>query len=104
MLVAMTFNVGIFLSMLGGMAIGFLTLGRYLDVSVPPRKNVSGCECDDDFSCGCHKGQSCACCVASQLNPTSAKANIGSQHPLGGHSGSYNAYDAVCGKPEHVVV
>ncbi|CDJ29848.1 ctr copper transporter domain-containing protein, putative [Eimeria mitis] len=88
MLVAMTFNVGIFLSMLGGMALGFLTIGGYLDFSLQPKKVNSGCECGDDFSCGCHKGQSCTCCVAPHLDPSCSRANISSEEPVvRGHSG-----------------
>ncbi|CDJ48683.1 ctr copper transporter domain-containing protein, putative [Eimeria brunetti] len=103
MLVAMTFNVGIFLSMLGGMALGFLTIGSYLDYSVQPKKISSGCECGDDFSCGCHKGHSCTCCVSSQLRPTCSKENITGEEPVvPGHSGACTDDKTVCGKPEYV--
>lgn len=66
MLVAMTFNVGIFVSMLGGMALGFLTIGRFLDLPFEPTKASGGCECNETLSCGCHKGRPCTC-AASQL-------------------------------------
>ena len=97
MLVAMTFNVGIFLSMLGGMALGFLTIGRYLGFSLQPKNIVSGCECDEDFSCGCHKGQSCTCCVSSQLDPANGGPSISGKDPVCGHSGQCKTYRTVCG-------
>lgn len=104
MLVAMTFNVGIFVSMLGGMALGFLTIGSYLNLPVQPKKINSGCECGEDFSCGCHKGQSCTCCVSSELHPTTSKANGSCGDPVSGHSGICNTYKTVCGKPGYIGV
>ncbi|OEH76550.1 ctr copper transporter domain-containing protein [Cyclospora cayetanensis] len=61
MLVAMTFNVGIFLSMLGGMALGFLAVGHLLDFTPEAPKVSNECKCDAKISCGCHRGQPCTC-------------------------------------------
>lgn len=70
MLVAMTFNVGIFISLLGGVAIGFLTIGHYLDYE-PSSSNrcavSTSCTCDKEMSCGCHRGFPCTCYKASKL-------------------------------------
>ncbi|KAL8442907.1 hypothetical protein Emag_006192 [Eimeria magna] len=67
MLVAMTFNVGIFVSLMAGIALGFLTIGHYLD-RVPPAPQLSAsCECTEQFSCGCHRGQPCACYKTARL-------------------------------------
>ncbi|KAL8431687.1 hypothetical protein ACSSS7_005136 [Eimeria intestinalis] len=67
MLVAMSFNVGIFVSLMAGIALGFLTMGHYLD-RVPSTPQVSAsCECTEHFSCGCHRGQPCACYKTAKL-------------------------------------
>ncbi|KAL8274052.1 hypothetical protein Esti_002051 [Eimeria stiedai] len=67
MLVAMTFNVGVFVSLMAGIALGFLTIGHCLD-QVPSTPQVSAsCECNEQFSCGCHRGQPCACYKTANL-------------------------------------
>ena len=82
MLVAMTFNVGIFVSMLCGIGLGFLTIGHYLDFTPQSGKIVSGCECGRNASCGCHRGQPCTCCTASHLIHTGRGTKVTSGKPL----------------------
>ncbi|KAL8452068.1 hypothetical protein Emed_001609 [Eimeria media] len=67
MLIAMTFNVGIFVSLMAGIALGFMTIGHYLDRVPSMPQHSASCECTEQFSCGCHRGQPCACYRTAKL-------------------------------------
>lgn len=101
MLVAMTFNTGIFISMLSGIALGFLLIGQYLDY-VPQSKVAAGCECDRDMSCGCHRGQPCTCCKTANLVHADGDTKVCSSEPLTAHPGVCLA-TSTCGKPKCAV-
>lgn len=101
MLVAMTFNVGIFFSMLCGIALGFLMIGHYLDY-VPQSKVAAGCECDGDVSCGCHLGQPCTCYKTANFVHTKGDTKVCSNDPLTVDRGGCLA-TSTCGKPKCAV-
>lgn len=101
MLVAMTFNMGIFISMLTGIALGFLMIGRYLDYA-PDSHVAAGCECDRDGSCGCHRGQPCTCYKTASIVRTNGDIKACSSEPLTAHPGACLA-TSTCGKAKCVV-
>lgn len=86
MLVAMTFNVGIFFSMLAGIALGFLFIGHFLDYMPtdpsPASDNNPCCGCSAEFSCGCHRGHACTCCKTSKLVDTATGKKAEGQSSL----------------------
>lgn len=98
MLVAMTFNVGVFLSVLGGIALGFVLIGQYLEGVPDQRKVASACECDQDISCGCHRGQPCTCCKTANLIHEVGDKDMSCSDPLTAQRGVCLAA-GTCGKP-----
>lgn len=73
MLVAMSFNAGVFASLIGGFCLGFLTLGHLLDYTahLPSKgfRTENGCRCaEQGGSCGCHLQQECTCVKTTPLD------------------------------------
>lgn len=99
MLVAMTFNAGVFMSLIGGIGLGFLLIGDYLDYVPERRKVASVCECDKGvLSCGCHRGQPCTCCKTAKFIHAGRDAQVGISAPLAAQRGVCLTA-GTCGRP-----
>lgn len=99
MLVAMTFNAGIFISLLSGIGMGFLLIGHLLDYAPNPHNVASICECTPEASCGCHKGQPCTCCKATKFVDTVGDTQVTNCGALSPQPGACLSVTC-CGKPQ----